>query len=115
MCSASALIVGMTIALLFSLGKCTVQIQSVWVNFACTKRFFNLLPEATINVRNVGPCARYAIFLSKIKQLPFSSRLVQGFTFLKGAQNQFKMLLNMSIVLANIVPTERKANLLEVM
>ena len=27
--------------------------KSVWVNFACTKRLFNLLAEAIINVRNV--------------------------------------------------------------
>ena len=67
----------MTIALLFSLGTCTVQIQSVWVNFACTKRLFNLLAEAIINVRNVGLCARCAIFILKIKQIPFLS-LGQG-------------------------------------
>ena len=36
----------MTIALLFSLGTCIVQIQSVRVNFACTKRLFNLSVEA---------------------------------------------------------------------
>ena len=33
----------MTIALLFSLGTCTVQIQSVWLNFACTKMTFQSL------------------------------------------------------------------------
>ena len=54
----SPLIVGMTIALLFSMGMCIVQIQSVWVNFACTKRLFNLLAEAIINVRIVGLCSR---------------------------------------------------------
>ena len=111
----SSLIVGMTKALLYSLGTCIVHIQSVWVNFASTKRFFNLLAEAIINVRNVGLCARCGIFLLKIKQIPFSCRLVKGFTFLKRAQNQFKVLLEMSIVLANIVPTEGNANLLAVM
>ena len=35
----SRLIVGMTIALLSSLETCIVQIQSVWVKFACTKNF----------------------------------------------------------------------------
>ena len=45
----------MTIALLFSLGTCIVQIQSVWVNFACTKRLFNLSAEAIINARNAHP------------------------------------------------------------
>ena len=43
----------MTIAQLFSLETCFVQIQIVWVNFACTKRLFNLSVEAIINVRQV--------------------------------------------------------------
>ena len=77
----SPLIVGMTRALLFSLGTCIVQIQSVWVNFACTKRLFNLSAEAIINARNAHLCARCGILLLKIKQIPFSCRLVKGFTF----------------------------------
>ena len=44
---------GLTIALLYSLETCIVQIQSVWVHFVCKKRLFNLLAEAIINVRNV--------------------------------------------------------------
>ena len=60
--------------------------------FACSKRFFKLLAEAIINVRNVGLCARCAIFLLKIKQILFSCRLVNGFTFLRRVQSQFKML-----------------------
>ena len=67
----------MTKALLFSLGTCIVQIQSVWVYFACTKTLFNLLAEAIINVRIVGLCARCAIIRLKIKQIPFLS-LGQG-------------------------------------
>ena len=43
MCSALTLIVGMTITLLFSLGTCIFQIQSVRVNFACTKKTFQSL------------------------------------------------------------------------
>ena len=104
----------MTIALLFSLGTCIVQMQSVWVNFACTKSLFNLLAEAIIKVRNVGLCARCAIFLLKIKQIPLSCHLVKGFTFLTTAQNQFEMLFEMFIDLARFVPTERNANLLVV-
>ena len=108
----SLLIVGMTIALLFSLGTCVVQIQKVRVNFVCTKRLFNLSVEAIINVCNACLCARSTIFLLKIKQNPFC-RLVKGFTFLKRVQSQLKM-LETSIVLASIVPTERTANLLAV-
>ena len=96
------------------IGTGIAQIQSVWINFACTKRLFNLLAEAIINVHNVDLCARCAIFLLKIKQTPFSCPLVKGFTFLKRAQNQFKMLLEMSFVLASIVSTERNVNLLVV-
>ena len=68
----------MTIALLFSIGTCIVQIQSVWVNVACTKRLFNLLAEVIINIRNVGLCARCAIFLLKIKTNSFLLSLGQG-------------------------------------
>ena len=82
----------MTIVPLLSLGTCIVQIQSVWVNFACTKRFFNILAEAIVNVRNVRLCVKCAIFPLKIKQFPFSCRLMQGFTFLKRVSKQFKML-----------------------
>ena len=105
----------MKIALLFSLGTCIVQIQSVWVNLACTKRLVNLSAEAIINARNARLCVRCAIFVLKIKEIPFSCRLAKGFTYLNRVQNQFKMLLEISIVLASIVPTERNANLLEVM
>ena len=115
MCSAFPLIVGMTIALLLSLGTCILQKQSIWVNNACTGRLFNLLAEAIINISSVGLCVRCAIFLLKIKQILFSCRLVKGYTFLKRLQNQLKMFLEMCIVLASIVPTERNASLLTVM
>ena len=45
----------------------------------------------------------------------FSSPLVKGFSFLKRLQNQFKMLLQMCIVLASIVSTDRNAKTLTVM
>ena len=105
----------MIIALLISLETCIVQIQSVQVDFACTKILFNLWAEVIINARNARLCVRYAIFLLKIKEILFSCRLAKGFTFLKRTQNQFKMLLEMSIVLSSIVSTQRNANLLVVM
>ena len=111
----SPLIVGETIALLFSLGTFFVQIQSVQVEFACTTSLINHLAEAIINVRNARLCVRCAIFLLEIKEIPFPCRLSKGFKFLKRTQNQFKMLLEMSIVLASIVSTQRNANLLVVM
>ena len=111
----SPLIVRMTIVPLLSLGTCFAQIQSVWLNFACTKRLFNLPAEAIINARNAHLCARCGKFLLKIKQIPFSCRLVQGFTFLKRVHNQFKMSLKMCIVPVSIASTEWSANLLVVM
>ena len=55
-------IVGLTIAILFSLGTCIVQIQNVRVNIACTKRLFDLPAEAIINARNARLCVRCGIF-----------------------------------------------------
>ena len=67
----------MTKALLLSLGTCIVQIQSVRVNFACTKRLFNLSAEANINARNARLC--------QVRNIPFEDQtnsfflsLVQG-------------------------------------
>ena len=45
----------------------------------------------------------------------FSRRLVKGYTFSKRVQSQFKILLEMSIVLASFISTERNAKLLTVM
>ena len=73
----SPLIVGITIALLLSLGTCIVQIQSVRINCACTKRLFNLSAETIINVRNARPCATCAIFFLKIKINLFSCHFGQ--------------------------------------
>ena len=63
-------------------------------------------PASVCQVRNI---------LLKIKQVPFSCRLVKGFTFLKRVLNQLKMVLEISIVLESIVSTERNANLLTAM
>ena len=68
----------MTIALLFSLRRCIVQIQSVQVDSACTRRLFNLLTGAIIKVRNMGLCVRCAIFLLKIKKVPFLAAWPRG-------------------------------------
>ena len=103
------MIVGMTIALLLSMGMCIVPIQSVWVNFACAKRFLNVSAEAIIDARNAHLCARCGIFVLKIKQIPFPCRLVRGFTLLKRIQKQFKMSLDMCIVAVSIVSTEKNA------
>ena len=58
----------------------------------------------------------------QVRNIPFEKqinsffcRLVKEFTFLKRGQNQFKKLLEMSIVLASIVSRERNVNLLMVM
>ena len=87
----SALIVGVTIALLFSLGTCIVPIQSVRVNFACPERLLNLSAEAILNVHNARLCARCAKFLFEIKRIPFFCRLIKWFTFLEKVHSQFKI------------------------
>ena len=51
----------MTIALLISFGTRVVRVQSVRVNFVCSKRLFNLSADAIINVRNASLCAWCAI------------------------------------------------------
>ena len=51
------------------------------------KKLFNLSAEAFINARNARLCVRCVIFLLKIKQFPFSCRLVKGFRFLKSAKS----------------------------
>ena len=77
----STLIVDMTIALLFSLGMCIVQMQSVRVNFACTKILSNISAEAIIIVRNACVCARCAIFLLKFKKFLFVVACAGGLYF----------------------------------
>ena len=56
----------MTLALFFSLDTCHVQIQSVQVDFACTKGIFNLSAEAIINARNARLC--------QIRKIPFEDQ-----------------------------------------
>ena len=82
--------------------------------FAYTKRLFNLSAETIINARNARLCVKYAMFFLKIEKTAFSCRLVQGFTFLKRVQNQFKMLLEMCFFPVSIVSTERNVNVLVV-
>ena len=59
-----------------------VQKQNVRTNFACTKRLFNLSAEAIIKACNGHLCARFAIFPFKIKQIPFSCRLVKELVYI---------------------------------
>ena len=67
------------------IGKCTVRIQCVRINFACTKLLCNLLKrlkEATINVLNACPLVKCAIFHLKSNQFRFSWSFLKGFIFL---------------------------------
>ena len=77
----------MTIALLFSLATCIVQVQSVWVNFACRKRLLNLLAKAITYVCNVDLCARSAIFLLTIKRSLFLSLGQGNYIFEEGPKS----------------------------
>ena len=81
MCSAFTPEYGYDNSTIILIGSCIVQIQSVWKNFACTKRLFNLLAEANINVHNVGLCSRCAIFLLKIGEIHFLVAWSRGLLF----------------------------------
>ena len=109
----SPLTVGMTIAKLFSLGAWIFPIQSVRVHFPCTERL-QYLGRSEYQCPQCASVCQVRIVFLKIKQSPFSCRSAEDFTFLKRVHKQFKMLLEMAFVLASIVSTERKANLLMV-
>ena len=74
-------VVGMTMALLFPLGTCIVQTQSVPAKFTCTKRVFNLSAEAIISIRNTRLCVRCSFFILNMKQKPSHCHLAKGLHF----------------------------------
>ena len=79
------------------------------------KKTFQSLGRSDYQCPQRGCVCQVRNVLFEDQRNSFSMSLGQGFLFLKRALNQFKMLLGMSIVLANIVPTERNANFLVVM
>ena len=105
----SPLIVGMTIALIFSFGTRFVWTQNVRVNLPAQKTF-----QSLSGIDNQCP---QVVFVCEGRNIPFedptisSSFLAKWFIFLKRVQNQFKMLLEMSIVMPSIVSTERIARI----
>ena len=111
------MIVGMTRALLFSLGTCIVETQSVWVNLPAQNDFESLGRSDDQCPQCTSVCqVRKIPFEEPINSFfPFSYRMVKEFTFLKRDESQFKKFLEMCIVLENFVSTERNANLLVVM
>ena len=66
------------------------------------QKLFKLSAEATINILNARPRVRCAIFFLKNQQIRFSWSLTYRFIFLKRHKNHFKILLEMSFVLAGI-------------
>ena len=79
------------------------------------KKTFQSLGRSDYQCPQCGPVCQVRNIPFEDQTNSFSCRLVQGFTFLKRVPKQFKMLLEMSIVLASIVSTEKNANLLVVM
>ena len=79
------------------------------------KKTFQSLGRSDYQCPQCGSVCQARNIPLKNKETPFSCRLVQGFTFLKRGENQFRKLLEMCIVLASIVSTERNVNLLVVM
>ena len=84
--------------------------KCVRVYFACTKRFFNLSAEATINVLRAQPQIRCPNLPSINNQNRFSWSVTEGFIFLKGDQNQFQILMETSFDLVSFVSKERNLN-----
>ena len=60
---------------------CIVLIQNVRICFACTKRFFNLSTQGTINVINESSYVSCGIFPLKIKQFCLSWNLANSLDF----------------------------------
>ena len=58
----------MTKALLFSLETCIVQIQSVWVNFACTKKTFVSLGRSDFQCPQCGS-------VCQVRVIPFEEQI----------------------------------------
>ena len=79
------------------------------------KKTFHSLSRSDYQCPQCASVCQVRNILLKIKQIPFSCRLVKEFTFLKRIQNQFKMSLEMCIVRLSTVSAERNANLLVVM
>ena len=61
----------MTIPLLILFGTCIVQLQYVRLIFACAKKLFNVLTQATNHVLNASPCVNLVIFPLGNKQILF--------------------------------------------
>ena len=79
------------------------------------KKTFQSLGRSDYQCPRCGSVCQVRNIPFEDETIPFSCRLVQGFTFLRRIQNQFKMLLETCIVPVSIVSTERSANLLVVM
>ena len=73
-------------------------------NSACTERLSSLSAAAIINIQVARPRANCAMFLLIFKQTRIPCCVIKGFTFLMSHKNQFETLLEMSFVLAGIVP-----------
>ena len=77
----SPLIVGTKIALLFSLGHVYCSNAKCSGRLCLHKKLFNLSTEAIVNARNAPLCVRCAIFLLKIKEIPFFVAWPRGLHF----------------------------------
>ena len=84
-------------------------------NFCLHEKTFQSLGRSDDQNPQSGAVCQVRKNLSEDHLNSFFLSLGQGNYILKRAQNQIKMVLEMSIVLASIVPTEGNANLLVVM
>ena len=85
-------------SILNQLKTCIVQIQ-----FAGTRRLFNLSAEGIIIVLNASACVRYAMFVLRNRRIRFCWWVSERFLFLKRYKNQINTLLKLSISLEGFI------------
>ena len=83
-------IAGMTNVLSNLLGTCIARIQCARTYFACTKIFFNLSTQATINVFKARPQIRFAIFFLVNKKNSFLEPWPRYLYFSKRRKQRFQ-------------------------
>ena len=98
MCSAFSPDRGHDNSTIILIGACIVQIQKVWVNSDCTKKTFQSLGRSVYQCPQCASVNQVRNILFEDQKYHFFLSFGQGFTLLKRAQNQFKMLLEMCIV-----------------
>ena len=108
------LTVGTTIALLVPLGTCFFPNTKCSCKLCLHKKTCQFLGRSDYQCPQRTSVCQVCNILFEDQLNSFFWRLAKGWIFSKRVQNQFKMLLELSFVLASIASTETSANLLTV-